>query len=85
MWEFKTYAYYARLLCPALIIPAYPSEPHSLQEQEYLALKKRGVARAQETNQDVRVHWMEDTIHDIPLQRAAELAAVLAEFVNGLK
>ena len=53
-----------------------------VEEQEFLALKKSGVARAQETIQDVRVHWMEDSIHDIPLQRPADLAALLAEFAK---
>jgi len=82
MWEFKTYEYYTRLRCPVLIVPARPAEPLSTQEQEFLALKKSGVARAQETIQDVRVHWMEDSIHDIPLQRPADLAALLAEFAK---
>ncbi len=85
MWEFKTYQHYTRLRCPVLIVPASPAEPLSPQEQEFLALKKRGVARAQETIKDVRVHWMEDSIHDIPLQRPAELAELLAEFAKGLK
>jgi pimeloyl-ACP methyl ester carboxylesterase len=85
MWEFKTYEYYTRLRCPALIVPARPAEPLSPPEQEFLAFKKRGVTRAQETIQDVRVRWMEDTVHDIPLQRPAELSALLGEFVKGLK
>ena len=82
MWEFKTYEYYTRLRCPVLIVPARPAEPLSTQEQEFLALKKSGVARAQGTIQDVRVCWMEDTVHDIPLQRPADLAALLAEFAK---
>jgi pimeloyl-ACP methyl ester carboxylesterase len=85
MWDFKTYEYYPRLRCPVLIVPARPAEPLSPQEQEFLALKQRGVTRAQESIQDVRVHWMEDTVHDIPLQRPAELAEGLAEFAKGLK
>lgn len=85
MWDFKTYENYARLRCPVLFVPARPSEPLSPQERDFLAFKERGVARAQETIQDVRVHWMEDSIHDIPLQRPAELAALLAEFAKGLK
>jgi pimeloyl-ACP methyl ester carboxylesterase len=84
MWDFKTYDHYPRLRCPVLIVPARPAEPLFSQEQEFLALKQRGVARAQESNRDVRVHWMEDTVHDIPLQRPAELAALLAEFAKGL-
>ena len=85
MWDFKTYEYYTRLRCPVMVVPARPSEPLSPQEREFLAFKERGVTRAQETIQDVRVHWLEDSIHDIPLQRPAELAALLAEFARALK
>jgi hypothetical protein len=31
-----------------------------------------------------RLEWMADTIHDIPLQRPAELGALLASFAAGL-
>jgi pimeloyl-ACP methyl ester carboxylesterase len=84
MWEFKTYERFAHLRCPVIMVPARASEPLSPQEREFLAFKERGLAHAQETIRDVRIHWMENTIHDIPLQRPAELAALLAEFVDSI-
>jgi len=84
MWDFKTYERYSRLACPVLMVPARPVEPFSPQEREFLTLKERGIARGRERIKDLRVHWMEDTIHDIPLQRPAELATVLVEFVDSL-
>lgn len=84
MWEFKTYERFSRLNCPVLLVPARPTEPLSPQESQHLAFKERGVEEAMKRIQDVRVQWMEDAIHDIPLQRPAELAARLADFAASL-
>jgi pimeloyl-ACP methyl ester carboxylesterase len=40
------------------------------------------VERALRLLPDARAVWFEDTMHDIPLQRPAELAAELARFVK---
>ena len=78
MWDFKTYERYSRLRCPVLAVPARPPEPMTDRERDFLTQKERGIAIAQERMQDFRVHWMEDTIHDIPLQRPVELADQIA-------
>ena len=83
--EFKTYERFPRLRCPVMIVPARPPEPLSQPEREYLASKEAGIAIARESIQRLQVHWMEDTIHDIPLQRPAELASLLVEFVASVK
>jgi pimeloyl-ACP methyl ester carboxylesterase len=80
MWEFKTYDTYPRLRCPVLMIPAQPGGVASPQEQAYLAAKQRGVEHAQASIAGVEVHWMADTIHDIPLQRPEKLAGLIADF-----
>ena len=51
-----------------------------------LAVAKRGaVGRALELLPSAHVTWYEDTMHDIPLQRPAELAAELARFADSVK
>lgn len=80
MWEFKTYERLGRVNCPVLMIPARPREPQSPGEQEYVALKERGIEQARRKIKDLTVHWMPDSIHDIPLQRPAELADLIADF-----
>jgi pimeloyl-ACP methyl ester carboxylesterase len=80
MWEFKTYERLARLHCPVLMIPAWPPEPHSEPERQFLALKEKGIARAQREIPNLQVYWMGDSIHDIPLQHPAELARLISEF-----
>jgi pimeloyl-ACP methyl ester carboxylesterase len=84
MWDFKTYAYYARLRCPALAIPARPTAPLTAQEQSFLQAKERGIAQAQANDPRLQVHWMDGSIHDIPLQRPRELAALISAFVDQL-
>lgn len=85
IWDFKTYDHFARVRCPVLMIPARPKEPHSPPDQAYLQAKQRGIARAQQEIKDLRVAWMADTIHDIPLQRPNELADLIADFAASLE
>lgn len=82
LWEFQTYTRFDRVRCPVLMMPARPPEPRDPQEQGYLELKARGLARAQQAIEDLRVHWMEDSVHDIPLQRPAALAETLLDFLG---
>ncbi len=84
MWEFKTYERYAHLRCPTLMIPARPSEPLSEPESQFLEFKEKGIARAQHEIPNLQVHWMHDSIHDIPLQHPAELARLISDFATNL-
>ncbi len=45
--------------------------------------KRRGLALAQERAPAAEVVWMEDTIHDVPLQRPEELASAIGGFLRG--
>jgi pimeloyl-ACP methyl ester carboxylesterase len=85
MWEFKTYERYRHLRCPVLMVPANPPESHNLQRNEHLARKKRGIKQAEKIIQDLQVYWMADTIHDIPLQRPAELGELILSFRDRLE
>lgn len=84
IWDFKTYAYFRRVRCPTLMIPARPKPPFGSMEAGFLEAKQRGIEKAQQAIRDLRVVWMEDTIHDIPLQRPAELADLIAGFAASL-
>jgi pimeloyl-ACP methyl ester carboxylesterase len=84
IWDFKTYTRFGQVRCPMLMVPARPPAPLSEFEQNWVAARERGVALAQESMHNLQVAWMEDTIHDIPLQRPAELAKLIADFAAGL-
>ena len=82
LWEFPTYQRFGQVRCPTLAIPARPVERASSDDQEFTGLKERGLEKARLTMRSLRVHWLPDTIHDIPLQRPAELADLLLEFAQ---
>jgi pimeloyl-ACP methyl ester carboxylesterase len=72
---------FARVGCPVLMVPADPpaeaqSDPaRRMDRKEVIAAAERalgGPLRA-------RTVWMRDTVHDVPLHRPDELAALLAE------
>ncbi len=57
-------------------------------EDGFLAAKRAGAALARERMAgapSVEVFWMPDTIHDIPLQRPAELAERMGEFLRAVE
>jgi pimeloyl-ACP methyl ester carboxylesterase len=49
---------------------------------EWVEMKREAIARLQGRMQDCQVVWFADTIHDIPLQRPAELAQTIAGFTD---
>jgi pimeloyl-ACP methyl ester carboxylesterase len=84
IWDFETSTHFSQVHCPVLMVPARPPAPLSEFEQNWVAAKERGVALAQQSMQNLQVVWMDDTIHDIPLQRPTELAALIADFAARL-
>jgi len=82
MWEFKTYDLIGRLRCPAMAVLAVPPQPVSERDEQFLALKESGVERAKVILPDLQVHWMQDSVHDIPLQYPAKLAELIAVFAS---
>lgn len=82
MWDFKTYERMERLRCPAMAVLAVPQQPRSERDEQFLALKERGVERARVILPDLQVHWMQDSVHDIPLQYPAKLAELIAVFAS---
>jgi hypothetical protein len=61
--------------CPVLLCPAAEVDDHR-------EAKRAWVARALELLPSATVTWFEETMHDVPLQRPAELAAELARFAK---
>jgi pimeloyl-ACP methyl ester carboxylesterase len=74
LYDQRPSALYPLVDCPVLLCPA--------AEDELAAAKQDAVERALRALPDARATWFEDTMHDIPLQRPAELAAELARFVK---
>jgi pimeloyl-ACP methyl ester carboxylesterase len=73
LYDQRPAALYPLVDCPVLLCPA---------GDEHAGAKRDAVDRALELLPSANVTWFEDTMHDIPLQRPAELAAELASFVK---
>ncbi|OGO15551.1 MAG: hypothetical protein A2Y93_06405 [Chloroflexi bacterium RBG_13_68_17] len=84
MWEFEVHAQFVRVRCPILALPARPPRPWDEAEERFVLLKEDGAERAIQVGADLRVHWMDDTIHDVPLQRPRRLAQEILGFADGL-
>ncbi len=85
IYEQKPSEFYPRLRCPALLCPAAPPSPRDERGEQFLALKREGVRRAEQASPLVRTVWFEDTVHDIPLHRPAELAKAISDFARSVK
>ncbi|MEW5872919.1 MAG: alpha/beta hydrolase [Chloroflexota bacterium] len=85
LWEFQTYERFPKVRCPALAVLAAGAQPRSPGDQAFLEARQRGLARAQAHMPNLQAHWMADTIHDVPLQRPAELAEMIARFAASLE
>jgi pimeloyl-ACP methyl ester carboxylesterase len=81
LYDQRPEALYPLVDCPALLcVAADPADGAALAEA------KRGAAvRAADLLPSATVTWFEDTMHDIPLQRPAALAAELARFADSVK
>ena len=84
MWEFEVHAQFARVGCPILALPTRPPRPWEEVEENFVRMKEEGALLAQRSGADVRVRWLDDTIHDVPLQRPEELAQEIRRFADAL-
>ncbi|RPI83242.1 MAG: hypothetical protein EHM41_16420 [Chloroflexi bacterium] len=84
MWDWKGQSLFLRLRCPVLAAPIRPAPPLDVEEKEFLELKEKGVRRAQETIQNLRVEWKNASVHDIPLQKPHVVADVMVDFCKNL-
>jgi len=82
LWEHRPSELYAHVQCPTLLIPAIPPEPHDERTRASLAGKREQVVLAEQRLPHSQTIWMNDTIHDIPLQRPAELAQAIKTFTE---
>ena len=80
-WGHKPSALYAKVACPVLLMPtrrgaAQLSEERRLSMEKQLALAGRLLPVSETV-------WLEDSVHDVPLQRPELLAKVLGDRLHG--
>lgn len=76
LWEQRPSELFGRVTVPTLIVPA--RRPNATgRAAEMAPVRAQLVANAAAALPNGRLLWMENTIHDIPLQRPAELAEAI--------
>jgi pimeloyl-ACP methyl ester carboxylesterase len=78
IWQLRLEELYDQVTCPTLILPARWPER---DDAAHLAQKEAGAANALQHIVDVEVIWLEETIHDAPLQRPLLVAEHIKKFV----
>ncbi len=79
IWEMQPSKLWEQVLCPVLLVSAI-KEATDPQRELWARAKTQGLETARERLQNARVLVMEDTIHDIPIQRPQELAQAIIDF-----
>lgn len=78
LWEHHPPELYPRVTCPVLIMPARQSgpeaEPRSLLRADTVAAAERSLPKS-------KTVWLEDSIHDVPVQRPSLVAEVIKSHV----
>ena len=81
LWDHKPAELYAQLQCPVLMLPARQSNPDAGDRR---FRREESIARAESLLPRSKTVWMEDSIHDVPLQRPQLVADTIREhLLNG--
>ena len=83
IWEFHPYKCFSQVSCPVMAVVAETPDP-TPEEQQFIDRKRQDLERASQALPDLQVVWMKDSVHDIPLQRPAELGNLMARFIASL-
>lgn len=81
LWEHHPSQLWQRVRCPVLLVPVRQSNPEGRQV-EMQAAKATAIALAEARLARGCTLWLDETIHDIPLQRPRELAEAIRAFVD---
>jgi len=79
MWEQPLGELYEDVTCPVLMIPV---RDRARDAQTAAARAELGLARAEEAIADLEVQWIEESIHDAPLQHPHRLAEAILSFLR---
>ena len=81
LWEHKPSQLYPMLQCPVLMLPARQSTPDAHDRR---FRREESIAKAASLLPASKTVWMEDSIHDVPLQRPELVASTIREhLING--
>ena len=79
LWDHKPSQLYPALKCPVLMLPARQSTPDAHDRR---FRREESIAKAASLLPVSKTVWMEDSIHDVPLQRPELVASAIGEHLS---
>ena len=79
MWETSLHDLYEQVASPVLLLPCRRKDH---DDPDLLKRKQAGVLHAEAKLADVQTVWLENTVHDAPLQRPHRLADEIKRFLR---
>lgn len=80
LWEHYPSRLYPQVPCPVLMMPARMANDDSVAERTFR--RQESVANAQKLLPRVQVVWLEDSIHDVPVQRPELVAGSISDAIK---
>ena len=80
LWEHKPSELYPKVECPVLLMPARPRNVEPSPASPFW--RERAISRAESLLPRSKTVWMEDSIHDVPLQRPLRVASTIADHIS---
>lgn len=77
LWQHRPSTLYPQVKCPVLLMPARRKDDESLVARRLR--REESVAKAAKLLPLSKTIWLEDSIHDVPLQRPQLVASVISE------
>lgn len=81
MWEHRETDRFPALRCPVLLMPCRRANSDE-RAQEFLRRREEAIAALVAAHPHVTVRWMEDSVHDVPLQRPELVAETILAFLE---
>ena len=75
LWEHHPSQLYPQVPCPVLMLPARMANDDSVAERTFR--REESVGKARDLLPRVKVVWLEDSIHDVPVQRPELVAGTI--------
>ena len=80
LWDHRPSQLYPNIRCPVLLMPARQKGDDSPQARRFR--REESIARAESLLPKGKTVWMEDSIHDVPIQRPELVASTIADHIN---
>ena len=80
LWDHSPPALYPQLQCPVLLMPARQKDNESVAERGWR--REESIAEAARLIPKSRTVWLEDRVHDVPIQRPELVAGTIKESID---